>query len=88
MNQLDWMSDSSLSHIPKAKLEFLQKMVFDGKNLTQKEMLPFLLSITKFGKDNNIQFSKEEMDAIVLVLRKHSTPEEINKINKIMSLRK
>lgn len=88
MNQTDWMSDPTLSHIPKAKLEFLQKMVFDSKTLSKKEMLPFLLSLSKVSKENNIQFSKEEMDLIVQVLRQYSSPEELSKINKIMSMKK
>ena len=42
-----WMEDSKLKDIPKHKLEFLQIMVFESKNLKQEEMLPFFMSVMK-----------------------------------------
>ncbi len=83
-----WMSDPSLAHIEHAKLEFLQIMVFESRNLKQEEMLPFFMSVMKLSKEKKITFTEEEMNAILEVLKKHSSNAEINKINQIMSMRK
>lgn len=88
MSTPTWMNDPSLSNISPEKLQFLQKMVFESKNLSKKELLPFFMSISKLSKEKNIQFTKEEMDAIILVLKAHSTPEELEKINKVMQMKK
>ena len=86
MNEPEWMKDSSLAGIDKAKLDFLQTLVFESQSLSPKELMAFLMNITK--KNNNaISFSKEEMDLIITVLRKNSSPEEIARIDKIMKLR-
>ena len=68
----NWMEDPSLVHIDKEKLLFLQSLVFESQNLSKEQLLPFLMAIAKRGKDNNITF----------------TDEEIDKINKLMALRK
>ena len=88
MNQTEWMNDPLVAGIDKAKLQFLQTLVFEGQNLTKEQMLPFLMSVAQKGKKQNISFDDNEIDAIVTALQKYSTPEEINKINKLMALKK
>ena len=63
-------------------------LLFEGQKLSKEQMLPFLMSVAKKGKAENITFSNEEIDTIVSVLRKYATPEEVSKINKIMQLRR
>ncbi|GFH90391.1 hypothetical protein IMSAGC002_01636 [Lachnospiraceae bacterium] len=88
MNQTEWMNDPLVAGIDKTKLQFLQMLVFEGQNLTKEQMLPFLMSVAQKGKKQNISFDNNEIDAIVTALQKYSTPEEINKINKLMALKK
>lgn len=88
MNQTEWMNDPLVAGINKTKLQFLQMLVFEGQNLTKEQMLPFLMSVAQKGKKQNISFDDNEIDAIVTALQKYSTPEEINKINKLMALKK
>ncbi len=83
MNEPAWMKDPSLMGIDKAKLDFLQMMVFEGKKLSPKELLPFLMNIAKRGQDQSVSFSKEEMDLIISVVKKYSTEEEIARMDKI-----
>ena len=83
MNEPEWMKDPSLMGIDKAKLYFLQMMVFEGKKLSPKELLPFLMNIAKRGQDQSVSFSKEEMDLIISVVKKYSTEEEIARMDKI-----
>ena len=88
MNQTEWMNDPLVAGIDKTKLQFLQVLVFEGQNLTKEQMLPFLMSVAQKGKKQNISFDDNEINAIVTALQKYSTPEEINKINKLMALKK
>lgn len=84
----NWMDDPSLVHIDKEKLLFLQSLVFESQNLSKEQLLPFLMAIAKRGKDNNITFTDDEMNVITAVIRSHAAPAEIDKINKLMALRK
>lgn len=83
----DWMKDESLKNIDSYKLEFLQALVFESSNLKKEQMLPFLMAVMKRGQDKKISFSESEINAIIAVLRKHATPDEISKIEKIMAMR-
>ena len=85
--QNDWMNDESLKNIEPYKLQFLQAPVFESSNLKKEQMLPFLMAVMKRGKEKNVSFSEDEISAIVAVLRKSATPEELSKIEKIMALR-
>ena len=85
--QNDWMNDESLKNIEPYKLQFLQALVFESSNLKKEQMLPFLMAVMKRGKEKNVSFSEDEISAIVAVLRKSATQEELSKIEKIMALR-
>lgn len=81
----DWMKDPALAGIDRNKLIFLEKLFFQGSKLTQKEMMPFLLSLSKQSRENNISFQKDEIKLIYSVLQKYSTPEDIEKMKKFSS---
>lgn len=81
----EWMKDPALAGIDKNKLSFLEKLFFQGSKLTQKEMMPFLLSLSKQSRENNISFQKDEIKLIYSVLQKYSTPEDIEKMKKFSS---
>lgn len=84
----NWMSDPAVANIDKAKLEFLQALVFESQSLSKEQMLPFLMSVAKKGTDNHISFTNEEVETIISVIRNYSTPEELSKIDKLLKLRK
>ncbi len=88
MNQNEWMNDPLVANIDKAKLQFLQTLVFESRNLTKEQMLPFLMSVAQKGKASNISFDDKEIETIVEALRKYSSPEEVDKINKLMAMKK
>lgn len=88
MNQNEWMNDPLVANIDKAKLQFLQMLVFESRNLTKEQMLPFLMSVAQKGKASNISFDDKEIETIVEALRKYSSPEEVDKINKLMAIKK
>lgn len=85
--QNDWMKDEALKHIEPHKLEFLQVLLFESNSIKKEQMLPFLMAVTKRGQEQHISFSDQEMDAIISVLRKYATSQEIQKMEKIIALR-
>lgn len=85
--QTDWMKDESLKNIDTYKLEFLQALVFESSNLKREQLLPFLMNVAKRGQDKKINFSDEEIEAIIAVLKKHASPEELTKMEKILAMK-
>lgn len=82
----NWMQDNELSNISKEKLMLINSFLTDTSRMSQKEMMMFIMNVVKKCKEQNIQFSKEEMEQIMTVVRKHATPDEIAKIDKVMKM--
>lgn len=82
----NWMQDDELSNISKDKLLLINSFLTDTSRMSQKEMMMFIMNIMKKCKEQNITFSKEEMTQIMAVVRKHATPDEIAKIDKVMKM--
>jgi len=85
-DNMKWMEDVRISDIPKVKLDFLQKIFFESKNLTQKEQLPFFMALAGRAKRDNVSFSQDEINLIMDVIKDHSSPEEVVKINQTVKL--
>lgn len=85
--QTDWMKDESLKNIDPYKLEFLQALVFETGSLKKEQLLPFLMAVVKRGQEKNISFTDDEISAIITVIKKYASPEELAKIEKILSMR-
>lgn len=82
----NWMQDDELSNISKEKLLLINSFLTDTGKMNQKEMMMFIMNLIKKCKQQNIQFSKEEMEQILSVVKKHATPDELVKIDKIMKM--
>lgn len=83
-----WMSDPLVAQIDNGKLDFLQSVVFETREKSQKELIPFLMKIMKEGKTKNISFTENEMSAIMTAIKKNSTPDELAQIEKFMEMHK
>lgn len=81
-----WLEDAAVAHIDKGKLDFLQMLVFESDGLSKEQMLPFLMAVAKRGRENHISFTDEEIDTIVGTIRKYASPDEIEKMDKMVSL--
>jgi len=89
----EWMNDPELKNIDRAKLDFLDKMFVQSASINssgtqqerQKNMMAFLMSLSKLSSENNISFQKEEVELIFSVLKKYSTSDDIAKMQKISS---
>lgn len=82
----NWLNDPAVAHINKEKLDFLQMLVFESNGLSKEQMLPFLMAVSKRSKENHVSFSEEEIDIIIETLKKYTTPEDIDKMNKMINL--
>lgn len=83
-----WMNDPAVQHIDQKKLSFLQSMVTGGQGKNQKETMTYLMSMMKKAKAENLTFSQEELSLMMATVRKYSTPEELEKLDKLMKQKK
>lgn len=79
-----WMEDSLVQSIPKEKLRFLEQMFLEGQGKSQKELMSFLLPMMKKARQENLTFTPQEIQAAISAIRKYSTIEENQKIDKIL----
>lgn len=86
MENLKWMKDDRLQHIPESKLNFLQKLVFDTNHISDKEKLPFLLALANKAQKEKMQFNKDETLLIIDVLKDYSTKDELQKIDQLLNI--
>lgn len=83
-----WMEDPAVSHIDRAKLDFLQSLVFESQTLTKEQMLPFFMAVAKKSMDNHISFSSDEVETITATIRKYAAPAELEQIDRLLKLRR
>lgn len=80
----EWMNDPLVKNIDEKKLHFLSELVLGGRGKSQKEAMPYMMLKMKQAKADNISFSSAEVAAVVAAIKNHSTPEELEQIDKIM----
>ena len=85
-NTTTWMNNPELVNIPVNKLMFLEKMLFESKNHTGKELMPFFMSLAMKAKNENITFTEGEINTIVPVLKKYASEEEIKKMDQVIKM--
>ena len=83
-----WMNEEEVQKIPKEKLEFLQNLFIEGHGKSRKEIMSRLLPLLKEAKKKGLTLEPEEISAAVNALKKHSSPEEIDQLNRILSRNK
>lgn len=86
MNQTDWVHNPALKNIDSEKLQSLLSMAEQGKHLSQKELLPFLMAAASKSQSDHTTFSGDETELILNVLKQGKSKEEIEKIDRIRSL--
>ena len=86
MEHQEWMNDIRLKDIEANKLDFLQKLVFESSNLTEKQKIPFLMALANKAQKDKVKFSREETLEIIEVLKDYSTQDELQKINSILKV--
>ena len=85
-----WMNNPNLNGIDKGKLEMLSHLAAQGQSQTknQSDLMPFLMMAANTSKEKGMQFSNNEMDMIVEVLKMGKSPQEVAQIEKMLMLMK
>lgn len=83
-----WMNDPAVKNIDERKLAFLQTMAEGGKGKSQKETMAYLMSMMQKAKAENLTFTPEELSVMMATVRKYSSPEDLEKLDKLMKQKK
>lgn len=79
-----WMSDPLVKDIPEVKLNFLSQMFEESQGKSQRELMASLLPMMNRAKQENLNFTPQEMSAAIAAIKKHSSEEELKKIDNIL----
>lgn len=85
MNKPSWMNDPTIAHIPQEKLNFLSEMFEKVKGKNKKELLPYLMAIHSKVKENT-KFTPQEMQLVIAAIKRASTSEEQQEMEKILNM--
>ena len=80
-----WMEDELVRDIPLKKLDFLGRMFLEGQGKSQKEMMAQLMPMMKKAKQENLTFTPQEMNAAIAAIKKHSSAQELEQIDKLLN---
>ena len=84
----DWMKDPSLSGIDPAKLAMLQSFDSQGAGKTQNDILPLMMTAAASSKKKGLQFTQNEIDMIINVMKSGKSQQDIARIDKMAALMK
>lgn len=82
----EWINNPSLSGIDPAKMALLQTFLAQGKGKAPNDMMNFLMSAANISQKKGLQFTPDEMDSIIDVLKVGKSQQEIARMNKMLSL--
>ena len=87
------MSDDSrnnprLAGMDQSKLDMLQNLAQQGSTKGINDMLPFLMGAAAQGKKGGLKFNANEISTIIEVLKMGKSPEEIQRLDRIVNLMK
>lgn len=82
----DWTQNPNLKGIDPAKLSMLQTLAAQGSGKNQNELLPFLMAAASNSKKNGMQFTPQEMNLIIEVLKSGKSPEETARMDQMLNM--
>lgn len=81
-------NNENLSGISPEKLNFLLQFAAQNKSGNAKEMSNLVMNAVHSAKKDGIQFSPNETDVIIEILKQNMTPEEQRKADQLLTLMK
>lgn len=82
----DWSQDPSLSNINPQKIELLQSFLNQGTKNSPNEMLSVLMAASSLSRKKGLQFTPEEIEQIITVIRMGRSPAEQAKIERMLRM--
>ena len=79
-------NNPAFSNMSPEKIEFLLSFAKKDKPASMKDVMPFLLANMRQAKEQNLDFSKPEIQLICELLSKDLPPAEQERVKKIMTL--
>ena len=79
-------NNPAFSNMSPEKIEFLLSFAKKDKPTSMKDVMPFLLANMRQAKEQNLDFSKPEIQLICELLSKNQPPAEQERVKKIMTL--
>lgn len=83
-----WVDHPGLAGMDPAKLAMLNSFAQQGSGKSPQELLPLLMAAASQSRAKGTRFSREEMDAIIQVLKAGKSPEETARMDKIIQMMK
>ena len=84
----DWRNNPRLAGMDQSKLDMLQNLAQQGSTKGINDMLPFLMGAAAQGKKGVLKFNANEISTIIEVLKMGKSPEEIQRLDRIVNLMK
>ena len=84
----DWRNNPRLAGMDQSKLDILQNLAQQGSTKGINDMLPFLMGAAAQGKKGGLKFNANEISTIIEVLKMGKSPEEIQRLDRIVNLMK
>ena len=84
----DWRNNPRLAGMDQSKLDMLQNLAQQGCTKGINDMLPFLMGAAAQGKKGGLKFNANEISTIIEVLKMGKSPEEIQRLDRIVNLMK
>ena len=84
----DWRNNPKLAGMDKSKLDMLQSFAEQGSTKGMNDMLPFLMGAAAQGKKGGLKFNANEISTIIEVLKLGKSPEEAERLDKVVNLMK
>lgn len=79
-------NNANLSDISPEKLNFLMQFAAQNKTGNAKEMSNMIMGAVNSAKQEGIQFTPNETDMIIEILKQNMSPEEQRKADQILML--
>ena len=80
----EWMQDPLIEQIDEKKLQFLSDLVEGGKGKSQREIMSYMMQKMKQAKADGVITTSAEAGLIVEAIKRHSSKEELDKIDELM----
>ena len=84
----NWKDNPKLSQVDRGKLDMLSQLAMQGAGKSPSQMLPYIMSAAARGKQAGMNFSDNEIDTIIQVLKIGKSPEETRKLDQVIQLMK
>lgn len=88
MNPNIFQNNPAFANLTPEKLNFLMNFANTKKPTQMQEMMPFLMASMNQAKKENIQFTPNETNLLIEILKQNLSPEESKKVDMVLNMMK